>query len=116
MALKGITVKLTVKTQTGIDDFKIPVFSEQEVDVDNVLIGEPSTEEIVDGMNLYGKRIAYILGIPKGDTHSWEDTTVTFWGMKFRTIGMPTQGIEDMIPLQWNKKVKVERYEQQDQS
>lgn len=116
MALKGITVKLTVKTQTGIDDFKIPVFSEQEVDVDNVLIGEPSTEEIVDEMNLSGKRIAYILGIPKGDTHSWKDTTVTFWGMKFRTIGMPTQGIEDMIPLQWNKKVKVERYEQQDQS
>jgi hypothetical protein len=37
---------------------------------------------------------------------------VEFFGEKFRTIGAPTQGIEDMIPLSWNKKVKVVRYEQ----
>ncbi len=30
---------------------------------------------------------------------------------KWRSFGIPSQGIEDMIPLDWNKKVTVERYE-----
>ena len=36
--------------------------------------------------------------------------TVEFFGQRFRTYGDVTEGIEAMIPLQWNKKVKVERY------
>jgi hypothetical protein len=92
------------------------VYSEKEVSVENVLIGQPTTDEITNEINLSGKRIAYVLGIPKGDTHNWTDTFVTFWGMRFRTIGVPMQGIEANIPLCWGKNVKVERYEQQDQS
>lgn len=33
-----------------------------------------------------------------------------FFGRKWRTFGGVIQGIEDMLPLPWNKKVKVERY------
>ena len=113
--LKGETVLLTVRNQTGTDGFRRPVYSEEEVSVENVLIGQPTTDEITNELNLSGKRIAYVLGIPKGDTHIWTDTFVSFWGMKFRTIGIPIRGIEENIPLQWNKKVRVERYEQQDQ-
>ena len=40
----------------------------------------------------------------------WHDVTVEFFGQRFRTYGDVTEGIEAMIPLQWNKKVKVERY------
>lgn len=76
-----------------------------------MLVGEPSAEDVVNEINLSGKRIAYVLAIPKGDTHTWENTEVEFWGMTFKTVGIPTQGIDDNIPLQWNKKVKVERYE-----
>ena len=79
--------------------------------MDNVLIGEPSTEDIATELNLSGKRLAYTLAIPKGDTHTWEGRDVSFWGERFRVIGKPTQGIEYLIPLSWNKKVKVERYE-----
>ena len=75
-----------------------------------MLVGEPSAEDIVNEMQLYGKRIAYTLAIPKGDTHDWNDVTVGFFGQKWRTYGGVTQGIEAMIPLTWNKKVKVERY------
>ena len=70
----------------------------------------PTAEDIVNDLQLYGKRIAYTLGIPKGDAHDWENATVEFFGKKFRTYGGVTQGIEDLIPLLWNKKVKVERY------
>lgn len=109
--IKGIPVKLSVRTQTGIDDFNRPTYEVSQEVVENVLVGEPSAEDVVNELNLSGKRIAYTLAIPKGDTHIWEDTEVEFWGMTFKTVGIPTQGIDDNIPLKWNKKVKVERYE-----
>ena len=108
--IHGITVRLYVKTQTGTDDFGAPVFDETPKEVCNVLVGEPTSEDIVSSLQLYGKRIAYTLAIPKGDEHDWEDVTVEFFGQKFRTYGGATQGIDTLIPLCWNKKVKVERY------
>lgn len=111
MKIKGIPIKLSVKTQTGVDGFDRPIYDVSEETVDNVLVGEPSADDVVNEMNLSGRRIAYVLAIPKGDEHDWENTEVEFWGMKFRTVGIPTQGIEENIPLEWNKKVKVERYE-----
>ena len=108
--IHGITVRLYVKTQTGTDDFGAPVFEETPKEVCNVLVGEPTSEDIVSSLQLYGKRIAYTLAIPKGDEHDWDNVTVEFFGQKFRTYGGVTQGIENMIPLAWNKKVKVERY------
>lgn len=111
LSIKGIPVKLSIRTQKGIDDFNRPTYEVSQEVVKNVLVGEPSAEDVVNELNLSGKRIAYVLAIPKGDTHTWENTEVEFWGMTFKTVGIPTQGIDDNIPLQWNKKVKVERYE-----
>lgn len=111
LSIKGIAVKLSVRTQKGIDGFNRPTYEVSQEVVENVLVGEPSAEDVANELNLSGKRIAYTLAIPKGDTHVWEDTEVEFWGMTFKTVGIPTQGIDDNIPLQWNKKVKVERYE-----
>ena len=54
--------------------------------------------------------LAYELCIPKGDAHSWDDVTVEFFGQKWRTYGGVQQYIEELVPLDWNKKVKVERY------
>lgn len=108
--MRGITIKLLQKTTTGKDDFNKPTYSEEWIDVDNVLIGEPSSEDINDTFNLTGKHLAYVLAIPKGDAHQWNDTQVQFWGQTFRTIGYPTRGIESLIPLDWNMKVRVEHY------
>lgn len=108
--MKGITIQLLTKTESSKDEFNHQTYTESWVDVANVLVGEPSTEDITDTYNLTGKHLAFVLAIPKGDTHRWNDTQVQFWGQTFRTIGYPTQGIESLIPLDWNKKVKVERY------
>lgn len=109
--IRGITILLYEKRQTGTDAFHAPIYEETPIEVPNVLVGEPSAEDIVNEMQLYGKRIAYTLAIPKGDTHDWNDVTVEFFGQKWRTYGGVTQGIENLIPLCWNRKVKVERYE-----
>lgn len=109
--IKGMTITLYERTQTGIDAANRPIYEETPVTVENVLVGAPTSEDVVNEFNLSGKRIAYTLGIPKGDTHDWTDRTVEFWGRKFRTVGIPTQGIEENIPLDWNMKVQVEAYE-----
>lgn len=109
--MRGIPIVLYERVQTGEDEFNRPIYSEVPKVIKNVLIGEPSTEDVVAELNLSGKRLAYTLAIPKGDTNTWTNRTVEFFGEKFRTIGEPTQGLDHLIPLAWNKKVKVERYE-----
>ena len=108
--IKGITIQLYEKTETGRDEFGAPIYQETPCSVDNVLVGEPSSEEITETLNLTGRRVVYVMGIPKGDQHEWENKKVSFFGQTFRTIGIPVEGIEELIPLSWNKKVKVERY------
>ncbi len=110
MAIKGISVVLKVKTQVGTDGFNAPVYEYTDEIVDNVLVAPSSSDDIVTAENLYGKKAVYTLAIPKGDQHNWIDTEVEFFGAKWKTFGFPIEGIEENIPLKWNKKVMVERY------
>lgn len=109
--IKGITVKLYEKTKVGKDGFNNPIFEETAVDVKNVLVAPASSDDIVTEQDLQGKKEAYILGIPKGDTHDWKNRKVEFFGRMFQTVNIPEEGIEEMIPLSWNKKVRAERHE-----
>lgn len=108
--IKGITIQLYKKTESSRDALNNPVYTTEVIDVDNVLVGSPTDEEVVNELNLTGRRISYVLGIPKGDQNEWENVEVEFFGKRFKTFGMPVEGIEDMIPLRWNKKVKVEAF------
>ena len=108
--MKGMTVQLVVKTEAGTDPFGTPIYTEELVDINDVLVGQPSSEDVLSTLELTGKRIAYTLGIPKGDTHVWENTDVIIWGERFRTIGFPQTGIQENIPLRWGSNVQVERY------
>ena len=109
--IKGITVTLIGKAKTGKDDFGHPIYENKEIQVENVLVVPTSSEDVINQMNLTGKKAVYTLGIPKGDTNKWENREVKFFGRKWRTIGIPQEGIESMIPLSWNRKVMVEVYE-----
>lgn len=109
--IKGITVTLINKKEVGKDAFDAPIYEDVPTDVDNVLVAPTSTDDIVSQLDLTGKKAVYTLAIPKGDEHKWEDAEVYFFGQKWRTFGFVTQGIEHLIPLSWNKKVMVERYE-----
>lgn len=109
MAIQGIDVSLAEKTQTGTDPLGNPIYTTQDVTVHNVLVAPVSQEAITESTDLIGGKAVYVLGIPKGDTHEWNDTTVVFFGHTWRTIGMPQTGIEENIPLWWNTKITVER-------
>lgn len=107
--MKTVTIQLVKKTETGTDPFGMPIMSEELIDVPGCLVGQPSTDQVTATLELFGKHIAYVVGVPKGDTNEWVDTEVVIWGDRYRTIGYPETGIQGNIPLNWGKNVKVER-------
>lgn len=109
--IQGIPVTLIERRETGRDALNAPVYEETETVIENVLVAPAASDDIVGTMDLEGKKLVYTLAIPKGDTHSWIDVKVRFWGRTFKSFGFPTEGIEANIPLDWNKKVTVELYE-----
>ena len=109
--LKGITVTLINRKVVGKDPLGAPIYEDAEIEIENVLVSPTSTDDIVNQLTITGKKAVYTLAIPKGDTNTWEDQEVRFFGKRWRVFGAELQGIEEMIPLDWNKKVMVERYE-----
>lgn len=115
--IRGTTVTLYEEIITGYDPLGEPITEENPVEVENVLIGEPSSDDIVTSTSLFGKTISYMLAIPKGDDHDWVNKKVS-WTDAYgnthtvKTFGYPITGIEDNIPIQipWHMKVRCEAY------
>lgn len=108
--IKGTTVILIQKKEVSKDGFNRPVYDDVEIEVPNVLISPTSSEDVVNQLNLTGKKAVYTLGIPKEDTHDWTDCEVRFFGKRWKVFGEPLKGLDHLIPLDWNTKVTVEHY------
>ena len=109
--IHGIQITLIDKQVVSVDPFGSPVVKDVEITIDNVIVAPATTEDVTSQMSVTGKKISYTLGIPKGDMHDWENKEVRFFGKRWKTVGIPLEGIEELTPLEWNKKVMVERYE-----
>lgn len=110
MLIHGIDVILYNETVTGYDPFGNELKELIPEVVSNVVVSQPNSDEIVSSTSLHGKEATYILFIPKGDKHHWEDRTVEFFGEKWKTFGFATEFIDDLCPLAWNKRIMVARY------
>lgn len=108
--LHGMTVQLVEQREVGIDPIGNPIYTEMLVDIPDVLVGQPTADDMTTSISVYGKTCAFVLGIPRTDNHDWTDKEVVIFGQKYKTIGYPMRGIDANIPLRWNRNVKVERY------
>ncbi len=111
MEIRGVTVTLLLKEQSGTDAFNRPVWTERELEVGNVLIAPATSDAMTEETNLDGRRASYQLAIPKSNTDTWEGQRVRFWGETWNVVGIPIRGIDELIPGPWNMKVMVERCE-----
>lgn len=109
--IKGLTVTLINTIEIGRDPFNKPIYEDKPIEVENVLVAPTSSDDVLSEINLSGRKAVYTLAIPKGDMHEWEEKEVLFFGKRWRTFGIPLEGMDHLIPLSWNKKVMVERYE-----
>lgn len=102
--IRGVSVTLLQLSRSGAAPSWTPVT------VENVLIAPLLEVDSTAGAQETAHRAIYHLAVPKDDTHRWEGQLVQFWGQTWAVIGIPTEGIDDLIPGPWNKKVTVELY------
>ena len=108
--IRGITVTLCARTQSGTDAFNRPTYSETEESVDNVIAYPATSEDVISEQNLAGKHLEYYLCVPKDDKHTWTGQKVKFFGQTWRVYSYPEEWIEANNPTAWNRRYKCERY------
>lgn len=110
--ISGETIVLVPQISGAEDAFGEPIKTDgTPVSVENVLISPVTSSEILDTLNLSGRKAVCQLAIPKGDANEWEDQFVEFWGHRWKAVGFVEQSMDHLTPLSWNKKVTVERYD-----
>ncbi len=111
--LRGRTVTLYERRQTGTDALGAPVYEETPVPVADVLIAPEDSPAVTDTTGIEGRRTAYQLYLPRGDAHNWENCRVEFYGSIFRVVGGGERWMDEKLPAgcRWNKRVEVERYD-----
>lgn len=112
MGIVGMTVTLFERKTDGVNPLNEPIVEYAcPVEVGNVLVAPTTAQDLLDNTSLEGAKAVYTLAIPKSDTHNWENAKVKFFGETWKVYGIPLTGMDENIPLYWNKKVVVERYE-----
>lgn len=109
MKIKGIRIKLINDVKIGADPFGNDITEEKTIIVDNVLVSPADTDDVANNLALHGKTVSYMLGIPKGDENEWTNAKVELFGEIFETVGEPIQGIEELVPLKWHKKIMISK-------
>ncbi|MBQ1297925.1 MAG: hypothetical protein IIY21_28055, partial [Clostridiales bacterium] len=60
--IKGTTIQLVVEKIIDYDPFGAPIVEETIEDVEDVLVGQPSTTDIINATEMFGKKVVYTLG------------------------------------------------------
>lgn len=109
--IQSADVVLINKVQTGTDEFGRPIYSETETTVSNVLFAPTTETDLINSLDLNGKKDVFTIGLPKGDTHIWQDQDVVFGGHRYHVFTPCIYGIEANVPTEWHHKYLCERYE-----
>lgn len=109
--LHGVPIQYVHRKKVSEDEWHQPIFGEEYETIDNVLVAPVSQMGIPEQEDLQKKKKQKMLGIPKGDNHDWKDCVVLIDGERYESVGFPEEGIEDLVPGPWHKKVKVQLYE-----
>lgn len=99
---------VTIKTPTiTYDEYKDEIETFEDTELDNVLFGKPTTEQVGETMRLYGVEISYVLGIPKAYTASLRGCRVyrPRDGHTYRIMGDPQPLPLELCPTPWNREV-----------
>ena len=73
-----VLIQWAIKEKINEDPFGKLIYKETPTKVENVLVAPTNTQEVLDALNLTGKKAVYTIAIPKGDKHTWKDNKVEF--------------------------------------
>ena len=90
------------------DAFGAKAVEWSDVDVDNVLFGDPRTSEPDESNRPDAIRRSLRLHFPKTFTDSLAGCHVTVEGVRYRIVGDPMALMDENTPGQWNRPADVE--------
>lgn len=105
----GETVTVIERTQSGVDDFREPIFTEQRIDVANVLVAPKTTQDLTGSLRAAGDSLRIELHFPKTFTGSLAGVLVEVRGIRYRVDGDPIPYTAENTPLAWWLPVEAER-------
>lgn len=105
----GETVTVVGRRETGRDSFNEPIFVEDEVVVDNVLVAPKFSQDLAGALRVEGDLSALELHFPKSFTGSLRGKLVRVRGVTYRVEGDPSGYTVVNTPLAWWIPVKAVR-------
>ena len=110
--IKGIEIIAYIRQTSGKDELGNEIFKKKKILLENVLVSPAESDDMLGTANLNTDRIAYQLAIPKKyNDIDFSGAHFEFFSKKFKIVSIPYKGIDELIPLKWNKKIQVENYE-----
>ena len=107
--MRGETVAVIARTQTGRGPGNTPIWAEAETTVGNVLVAPGPRTDVLDSNRPAGVDVAFTLHFPKTFTGSLRGCRVRVRGEPFHVVGDPRAYQDDPTPGDWNRPVEVER-------
>ena len=112
--LRGESVKVYAPTVTYDANTRDEAVTWTATEVDNVLWGQPTTEQVDEAMRLHGIHAQYTLGVPKSFTGSMRGCYVTrdrdgTDPPKYWVVGDPMPLPPEICPTDWNREAVVGR-------
>jgi hypothetical protein len=107
--VRGETVTVITRTQTGTDPGGDAIWTTTETPVDNVLVANGSQTLSTDSIRPDGIEVACTLYFPRSFSGSLRGGIVKVRGHEYRVLGDPLPYDGGMTPTQWNLVVECER-------
>jgi hypothetical protein len=108
--LSGANVTVLLPVEGNRDRFGNPVETYEPREVPDVLIAEPSTEDM-EAARAEGVTLAYTLHFPKSYAGPLEGALVELpepFGGEYRVVGDPRPYMDANTPGRWDRPVRVE--------
>ena len=110
--MRGETVIIKRRKQTGVDAGNNPVWEPAEESVDNVMVQSPNGSNASDSTRPDGITVDLTLQFPRTYAGgSLRGQTIAVRGIDYRVVGDPIPLDGGMTPTQWNMTVNVTRSE-----
>ena len=107
--MRGETVVVITRTETGRGPGNSPIWTEAEVAVGNVLVAPGARADALDSNRPSGVDVVFTLSFPKAFVGSLRGCRVRVRGEAFDVIGDPRPYQDANTPGDWDRPVEVER-------
>lgn len=105
--MRGETVCVHARVQTGTDDLNDAVWEDVELEVDNVLVAPGASQDVVSSMRPDGVQVRYTLYFPKTFDGRLEHCSIDVRGERLDVVGSPRRFDKVNCPTEWWMVVEV---------